>query len=138
MNKQIEEIIKSYEKAGDFNYASVTDDVILSAEKILKLKLPDQYVDYIKKYGHGGICGLEIIGVGLTGKMIFVDTTLEYRKEGLPNNLVVVENVDEWLTCIDCNNGKIVTWDFTGYIKDDYDCFDDYLLDQIREAIDNL
>lgn len=112
--------------------------MVEEAENILDVKLPDQYIQYIKKYGYGGIAGLEILGVGLTGKMIFVEETLNYRAEELPLNLVVIENVDEWLTCIDCNTGKIVSWDFTGYIKEDYLCFDDYLLDQMKEAISNL
>lgn len=70
--------------------------------------------------------------------MIFVDTTMDYRDEELPDNLVVIENVDEWLTCIDCNNEKIVSWDFNGYIKEDYTCFDDYLIDQMNSAIENM
>ena len=70
--------------------------------------------------------------------MIFVDTTMEYREEGMPENLVAIENVDEWLTCIDCNTGKIVSWDFSGCIKEDYDCFDDYLIDQMNSVIENL
>ena len=40
--------IKKYEVKGDFNYASVTDDMISDAEEILGVKLPNQYVDYIK------------------------------------------------------------------------------------------
>lgn len=35
------------------------------------------------------------MGVGLTGRKIFVDATLEYRNEELFENLVVIENVDE-------------------------------------------
>ncbi|MBO4679727.1 MAG: SMI1/KNR4 family protein [Lachnospiraceae bacterium] len=138
MNKQIIDTIKQYEKSGDFNYAPVTGEMISSAEMALGIKLPEQYVEYIKMFGHGGIGGIEIMGVGLTGRMIFVDTTLEYRDENLPDNLVVIENVDDYLTCIDCNNGKIVSWDFTGYVKEDYECFDDYLIAQMKEAIDNM
>ena len=123
---------------GDFNYASVTDDMISDAEEILGVKLPNQYVDYIKMFGHGGIAGVEILGVGLTGKMIFVESTLEYRADELPGNLVVIENVDEWLMCLDCDTGKVVSWDFTGYIKEEYDSFDDYLMDQMNNAIENI
>ena len=138
MNDSILKTIKKYEIKGDFNYASVTDDMISEAENKLGVKLPDQYVDYIKMFGHGGIAGLEILGVGLTGRMIFVDSTLEYRADELPENLVVIENVDEWLMCIDCNTGKVVSWDFTGYIKEEYDSFDDYLIDQMNNAIENM
>ncbi|MBO5610539.1 MAG: SMI1/KNR4 family protein [Eubacterium sp.] len=138
MNDSILKTIKKYEVKGDFNYASVTDDMISEAEDKLGVKLPDQYVDYIKMFGHGGIAGLEILGVGLTGRMIFVDSTLEYRADELPENLVVIENVDEWLMCLDCNTEKVVSWDFTGYIKEEYDSFDDYLIDQMNNAIENM
>ena len=138
MNNQILETIKKYEITGDFTYATVTDEMITMAEIRLNVKLSEQYIIFLKMFGHGGICGLEIMGVGLTGRMIFVDTTMDYRDEGLPDNLVVIENVDEWLSCIDCNTGKIVSWDFTGYIKEDYSCFDDYLMDQMNSAIENL
>ncbi len=40
--------------------------------------------------------------------------------------------------CIDCNTGKVVSWDYNGYIKEEYDCFDDYLTDQMNIAIENL
>ena len=138
MNDIIIEKIRKYEIKGDFNYASVTDDMISEAEDKLGVKLPDQYIEYIKMFGHGGIAGLEILGVGLTGRMIFVDSTLEYRADELPENLVVIENVDEWLMCLDCNNGKVISWDFTGYIKDEYDSFDEYLIDQMNNAIENM
>ena len=138
MNDMILNTIKKYEVKGDFNYASVTDDMISDAEEILGVKLPNQYVDYIKMFGHGGIAGVEILGVGLTGKMIFVESTLEYRADDLPGNLVVIENVDEWLMCLDCDTGKVVSWDFTGYIKEEYDSFDDYLMDQMNNAIENI
>ena len=138
MNDIILNTIKKYEVKGDFNYASVTDDMISDAEEILGVKLPNQYVDYIKMFGHGGIVGVEILGVGLTGKMIFVESTLEYRADELPGNLVVIENVDEWLMCLDCDTGKVVSWDFTGYIKEEYDSFDDYLMDQMNNAIENI
>lgn len=138
MNDIILNTIKKYEVKGDFNYASVTDDMISDAEEILGVKLPNQYVDYIKMFGHGGIAGVEILGVGLTGKMIFVESTLEYRADELPGNLVVIENVDEWLMCLDCDTGKVVSWDFTGYIKEEYDSFDDYLMNQMNNAIENI
>lgn len=138
MNKEILEKIKKYEEPMDFTYATVTNEMVEMAEKTLSVKLPKQYIEFLQMFGHGGIGGIEILGVGLTGRMIFVETTLDYRDEELPKNLVVIENVDEWLTCIDCNNGRIVTWDFSGYVKDDYACFDDYLMSQMNDAIENL
>lgn len=138
MNTLILDTIKRYEQPNDFTHTTVTDDMITAAETMLNLKLPEQYVSFLKMFGHGGIGGLEVMGFGLTGRMIFVEATMDYRKENMPDNLVVIENVDEWLTCIDCKTGKIVSWDFGGYIKEDYDCFDDYLIDQMNSVIENL
>lgn len=59
----------------------------------------------------------------------------DMRNETLPVNLVVIENVDEWLTCVDCNTGKIVSWDFTRYIKEDYDCLLDFKNEEKLEVI---
>ncbi|MBQ6638824.1 MAG: SMI1/KNR4 family protein [Lachnospiraceae bacterium] len=131
-------MIKKYEQKGDFNYSLVSDEMLLNAEEILNVKLPEQYKDYIKMFGHGGIASLEIMGVGLTGKMLFLESTLEYRGEGLPENLVVIENVDDYLTCIDCKTEKVVSWDFSGYIKEEYKSFDEYLMDQMNSAIENI
>ena len=138
MNEMIIETIRKYEVPGDFTHTAVSSKMIATAEHVLKIKLPEQYIAFLKMFGHGGIGGLEVLAFGLTGRMIFVDTTIEYRDEGLPHNLVVIENVDEWLTCIDCNTGKIVSWDFSGYIKEDYPTFDDYLLDQMNSIIENM
>ena len=138
MNNQILETIKKYEQPGDFNHATVTDEMISAAEQILKVKLPEQYTTFLKLYGHGGIGGMETIGVGLTGRLIFVDMTLDYRNEDLPTNLVVIENVDEWLCCLDCNTGEIVSWDPSGFTKIDYNCFDEYLIVQLNNAIENM
>lgn len=138
MNSLIIETIKKYEKPKNFTHVPVTDEMIKMAEQELNVKLPLQFVEFLKLYGHGGICGIRILGVGLTGRMIFVEYTKEYRVEGLPENLVVVENVDEYLTCIDCNTERIVSWDYTGYIKDEYSCFDEYLIDIMNDAIENL
>ena len=44
-------------------------------------------------FGHGGIGGIEVLVVGLTGRMIFVDTTLDYREEELPENFFAIENM---------------------------------------------
>jgi hypothetical protein len=138
MNNRILELINKYEHTGDFTHATVTDEMINTAQQMLNVTLPEQYISFLQLFGHGGIGGIETIGVGITGRLIFADTTMDYREENLPDNLVVIENVDEWLNCLDCNTGKVVSWDLNGDIKEDYDCFDDYLIDQMESAIENM
>ena len=68
MKQQILEIIEKYEEPGDFTHATVTEEMITTAENTLGVKLPHQYLVFLKMYGHGGIGGIETLGVGLIGR----------------------------------------------------------------------
>lgn len=138
MNDKIKALICQYEEAGDFTYAKVNEIEMANAEKELKGKIPEQYKDFLELFGHGGICGVCTDGVGLDGSYVFLDNTLKYRGEGLPDNYIVIENANEWVYCIDMETGKVISWDMSGYIKEEYDSFDEYLLDQMEDAIENI
>ena len=93
---------------------------------------------FLKKYGHGGFF-FEFLGYGLTGNPLFVRETLKQRENGLPENLMVIENCDEYVACINTDNGNIVSWsnyDNDGMIVKQT-CFEDYFIDCIENAIDN-
>lgn len=137
MNDSIKTMIEKYEVKGDFTHTAITDAQISEAESILSVKLPSQYTEFLRTYGHGGIGGTEIIGIGKNGKLLFVDATLRYREYGLPQNLVVIENCDEWVCCIDCSSGKVVTWS-EDIPEEAYSDFDTYLLDRFKDAAENL
>ncbi|WP_321974041.1 SMI1/KNR4 family protein [Paratractidigestivibacter sp.] len=76
--------------------------------------------------------------VRLTGTMLFVEATLRARSLGLPPNLLVVEDCDEWLYCIDCDNGKVVSWSQVDGVRDEYPDFDTFLLQDLEDAIANM
>jgi len=137
VSNRLARLIKQHESKGDFTHALVSGLQLEEAEQKLGIKLPDQYVDFLKQYGHGGIAGIEIIGIGINGNLLFVNETLKYRKYGLAANLVVIENCDEWLYCIDCNTGNVVSWS-DGDVENSYSSFDDFLLDRFADAIENL
>lgn len=138
MNEKILEMVAQYKEDSFFTYAEFTDETRVTAEKALKVILPEQYAEYLKAFGHGGVAGVEILGMGCDGSMIFVDSTLRYRGYGLPENLVVVENCDEWLYCVDCSNDAVVSWEIDGEVKPEFDCFDDFVLSEYADAIENL
>lgn len=138
MNDTIKDLIARFEKNGDFTHVSLTSDLLESAQKQLGVTIPQQYVEFLRDYSHGGIGGVEILGVGLTGTMLFVETTLRYRKYGLPQNLLVVENCDEWVYCLDCDTGKVVSWSQFDGVQDGYPSFDDFLLQDLKDAIENM
>lgn len=137
MIDEMKKIIETYEEKGDFTYTTITEDQIVEAQNILGVELPVQYLDFLRTYGHGGIGGIEVIGIGKNGKMLFVSETLEYRQYGLGKNLILIENCDEWVYCIDCTNNSIVSWN-REEIQDAYPDFDSYLLDRFTDAAENL
>ncbi len=79
-------------KTSPFTYTTITDDQIEEVQNALGVKLPGPYLDFLRTYGHGGIGGIEVIGIGKSGKMLFVSETIEYREYGLDKNLILIEN----------------------------------------------
>ena len=138
MNKQIEELISSYEDDKDYTRMPLTDEMASTVKKELGVELPEQYVDYLNEYSHGGIAGVNILGIGLTGRIIFLDVTKDYREEGLPKNFVAIENCDEWLYCLNCDTGEVYYWDWFGNERKEFDSFDEFLLSEYKDAIENL
>ena len=138
MNNKLLEMINEYIEEGDF-FGEVSYDDIKKAERTLEVSFPPEYKEFIKNYGSGGICGVDIFGVEGTDYASVVANTERYRKLGLPNKYIVVENVDEFVYCLSTVDGyNIVRWDDTSkreVIR--YTNFDEYLQDSFQEAIDN-
>lgn len=130
--------IKENESKGDFTYAKVTDSMLTEAETRLSLKLPTAYRWFLINFGQGGIGGIEVLGIGKNGKMVFVDETIKYRSYGLPKDVILVENCDEWVYCIQSQNGKVGMWaPGDTRCKESYESFESYLLDRINDILEN-
>ena len=115
-----------------------TDEELSKAESILGLKLPEEYVWFLKTYGHGGFF-FEFLGYGLNGAALFANKTLKEREAGLPQELLVIEDCDEFVECIDTISGEIVSWsrfDKAGIVKI-ADNFYEHFVDKLENAIDN-
>lgn len=138
MNAEIMNLVNQYPEDCLFVKADLSEKMISAAEKELGFKLPQEFVEYVQQLGYGGIGGVDILGVGLIGNMVFLDTTIEYRAEGLPYNLLVFECADEWLNCIDSNTGNVVEWHYDGNIVTLGLTFDEFILNQFKDAIENL
>lgn len=121
-----------------FTRVPPTPEMVKEAQEKLGVEIPEQFLEYLNIYSYGGINGTEILGIGMTGKIMFLEETLEYRRYGLPDNLIVVENCDEWVYCLDAETGKVVSWSQLDGLKDEYPSFDDFLLDELNKAIANL
>ena len=134
------DLLRKYEKKGDFAHSSVTQQMIKEAEKRLGAKLPEAYKKFLLEFGFGGLDGIETLGVAKSGRMVFVDTTLELRASGMPKSLIAIEDCDEWFYCIESKSQRVVSWsieDGNDY-KERYSDFETYLQDRANDAIDNL
>lgn len=140
MNERIIQMIEDYGEEDDF-FGSVSEEDIYNAEEKLGVKFPQSYRNFIKNYGSGGICGVEIEGVeGNLGASV-VDVTERWRNLGLDRNLIVIEDSGEFVRCVysaDINDERVFSWDRSEQsLYPRYNSFDDYEIDMFQEGIDN-
>ena len=138
MNATLKSLIAEFSSEKSFSKASPSPASIAQCEEELGIILSNQYKEFLVLYGQGGFNGFYVLGFNKAGKPAFVRETIEHREYGLPNQLVAIENCDEWLYCENSANGSIVSWSPDGEILDAYDDFDSYLLDRMNDAIENL
>ncbi|WP_350300028.1 SMI1/KNR4 family protein [Peribacillus frigoritolerans] len=138
MNNELLELINEYMKKGDF-IGEVPDANIAWAEKILEVKFPPEYKEFVKKFGSGGICGVDVLGVEGADYASVVESTKRYRKLGLSKKYIVIENVDEFVYCLSTiDDYNVVRWDdISKKALNRYTTFNVYLQDSFQEAIDN-
>lgn len=139
MNINLLKMINEYVEEGDFT-GEISDNDIMIAEETLKLIFPKEYKDFVRMYGSGGIAGVEVHGVEGSEYASVVENTVRYRKLGLPTKYVVIENVDEFVYCLNTEEDHIVVrWDDVSKSEmKRYNSFDEYLEDSFLEAIDNI
>ena len=140
MDERIINMIENHGEEDDF-FGEVSEEYINKAEEKLRVKFPQSYRKFIKKYGSGGICGVELEGVqGNLGASV-VDATERWRKFGLGMNLIVLEDSGEFARCMYCediDDDRVYSRERGGTdLQPRYDSFDDYLIDIFQEGIDN-
>ena len=141
MNEKIKKMVEEYGEERDF-FGGASEQEIRKAEEILGLQFPESYRAFLKEYGSGGICGVEILGIeGNLGASV-VKATERWRKLGLDKKLIVIEDSGEFVRCMysaDVRDEKVYSWVRGGKeLSVRYDTFDDYIMDMFQEGIDNL
>ena len=139
MANNLYELIKKNERRGDFTHADVTEEKVAAAEDMLGNRLPAEYKRFLQAFGHGGIGGIEVLGVGKDGTLVFVNETLKYRTYGMPNHLVAIENCDEWVYCVDATDGEVVMWSIgEAHPTVAFESFEFYLLERLNDMLENM
>ena len=108
-------IVEKIKKIDDLDIISnngASEEQIIRAEKRLELKFPEEYKDYVKKFGTISFLGNEWTGLNVDGYLNVVNMTEEERalNEFFPKKYFVIENigVDRMLIISD-EKGKIYT-----------------------------
>ncbi|MEI3894512.1 MULTISPECIES: SMI1/KNR4 family protein [unclassified Bacillus (in: firmicutes)] len=146
MNDKIISIITKYEKNGDF-MGGINEDTIREATQMLNINFPDSYHWFLKQYGSGGLDGMDIHGCETTAvdSSVVYQTKLYRETYNLPEQYIVLNDIDGTVTCLDTNQMKdgecpVVFW--SRFSKElytiTYENFSDYLLDSLQESVDNL
>ncbi|HDR8171182.1 TPA: SMI1/KNR4 family protein [Bacillus thuringiensis] len=146
MNQKILSIISTYEKDGDF-MGGVNEDTIRQAARMLSITFPSTYHSFLKQYGSGGLDGMDIHGCETTtaDSSVVYHTKLYRETYNLPEQYIVLNDIDGTVTCLDTNQMKdgecpVVFW--SRFSKElytiTYENFSDYLLDSLHESVDNL
>ncbi|MED4401582.1 SMI1/KNR4 family protein [Metabacillus fastidiosus] len=122
-----------------FFIGTLEDSKISSIEKMLHVKLPESYKWFLREYGTGGIVGIEILGGGLREVPTCVRETEEWRKYGLPPDLVVIQNYGVGVYCLDTsrlvnNECPVIDWerDDEGAINE-YENFYTFLIEKFSK-----
>lgn len=132
MNQLIKVIIEEYIQEKDF-FGPASEEDICESEKTLGLKFPLSYRDFVKNYGSGGICGVEILGVQAGLGASVVKSTERWQNLGLSRDLVVIEDSGEFVRCMysaEYNDERVFSWvRSSNQLSARYETFDDYSVD---------
>lgn len=89
----------------------VDDLMVQNVEKCLKVSLNQEYKLFLKTYGMILGFGERFLGCGKNETMPVVEETESFRQYGLPNNMIVISNLDEYIYCLDLLTGNVISWD---------------------------
>lgn len=148
----IEEKISEYLEEEELEFddcfmGGVSEEVIRLVEQKLDVTFPVSYKLFLEKYGSGGIDGMTYWGTESNSDDIEQHTvvviTNKYREKGLPDSLVVFEDLGEYVVCLETSkmdeNGEcpVVTWSYhdNDGIAFCEDNFYTYFLNQIEDFI---
>ncbi|MFC7393062.1 SMI1/KNR4 family protein [Scopulibacillus cellulosilyticus] len=143
--EKVEKIIKeNKDKDAGFFTGRVDENVVKSLENELQVNLPNSYKWFLLNYGSGGLYGVDILGVEKLIENLneawVIETTKEYRELGLDKELIVIEDIDIVLYCLDTSqlqNGEcpVVSWDqLEGYDMIEAENFYDFLFERLSSG----
>ncbi len=124
-----------------------SEEKIRQVEEYLGVRLPDSYRWFLASYGSGGMETFDFFGIEDSGEdaasHTVVYATEAYRKKGMDHALVVIQDLGDYVRCIDTgrrdgnNESPIVNWSChdNGGIVDESDSFLHYFWEILEDYI---
>ncbi|MDM5186114.1 SMI1/KNR4 family protein [Bacillus sp. DX4.1] len=142
MKDIISRLTKQFEEPGDF-FGGIDEELICKYEQHLNCRFPESYRWFLHQYGGGGVLGIDITGGKSLETSTLISNTKSYRTMGMPEEYVVIYDLDEYVYCLDTGNlieGEcpVLSWDFVSkrpYVK--YNNFYEFFLDRLEIAIED-
>lgn len=150
--KEIEKIINQYmedegENEEDNFIGGISEKKIKEVEKYLEIQFPEDYRWFLKRYGSGGIEGVDILGIEKEQSEIEKNTvvfaTSQFRKEyNLNPNIVIIEYSGGYATGINTKSeiGKktivLIEPCKGGEMISKSDNFFEYFLDKLKYMLE--
>ncbi|MEZ3445333.1 MAG: SMI1/KNR4 family protein [Lachnospiraceae bacterium] len=116
-------------------------------EEYLGVRLPDSYRWFLETYGSGGMETFDFFGIEGgredVASCTVVYVTENYRKKGMEQTLVVIQDLGEYVRCIDTGQSDergeapIVNWSchVNGKVVTEKDSFLNYFLEVLEDYI---
>ncbi|MBC1317139.1 SMI1/KNR4 family protein [Listeria booriae] len=107
----VQKLIEQYGEENDFT-GGASSIAIKQAGELTDTQFPAAYRWFIERYGSGGVLGINIIGIGKNNTYVVSKITKQLREQfDLPNNLIVIEDCDEFYYCLNTDDSKVYFWD---------------------------
>ncbi|PLR86564.1 SMI1/KNR4 family protein [Bacillus canaveralius] len=140
-----EELVAFIEENSDIDdfTGGINETEVIRLEDELGVVFPESYKWFLKSYGSGGLFGVEILCCGKSQIPSVISNTERFRKLGLPEEYVVIENCEEFVYCLDTsfisnNECPIISWDrVAGYSGKRANNFHEFLSNRLLEAKEN-
>lgn len=113
----------------------VSGERIMEMETELALCFRQEYRKFLARYGMLLGFGVMILGCGKGAEASVVTETKRFREMGLSDQYIVIRDVDEWIYCLNNNDGTVSSWDRGSrkHLPVSPD-FDSYVLKELTEA----
>ena len=121
---------KVEDQCGSYWTGGVDKSLISKFSEKLNVNFPKSYMEFLNKFGEGGICGTYYFGIKREDYASVYNKTIEYRNTYKinPKWIVISDESNEWeayILCLDTNRMKdgecpIVKYDYVHSEEEDY------------------